>query len=139
MPAPGMHSGLPSDASMDLRMSEAALPLYEAVCRFVETEINPVTEEYYRRGADRAEHWGYGDGQLELLDGLKAKAGRGLWNFFLPDAETGVGLSNLDYAYIASELGKNPIASEVFNCSAPDTGNMEVLEHVGTAEQKARG
>jgi acyl-CoA dehydrogenase len=139
MPAPGMHSGLPSDASMDLRMSEAAVPLYEAVCAFVETEINPVTEEYYRRGVDRPEHWGYGEGQLELLDGLKAKARAArLWNFFLPDAETGVGLSNLDYAYIASELGKNPIASEVFNCSAPDTGNMEVLERVGTAEQKAR-
>ena len=59
-----------------------------------------------------------------------------LWNFFLPDAETGEGLANLDYAYIAAELGKNPIASECLNCSAPDTGNMEVLERVGTPEQK---
>jgi acyl-CoA dehydrogenase len=59
-----------------------------------------------------------------------------LWNFFLPDAETGEGLKNLDYAYIAVELGKNSIASECFNCSAPDTGNMEVLERVGTPEQK---
>lgn len=55
---------------------------------------------------------------------------------FLPDAETGEGLSNLDYAYIAFELGKNPLASECLNCSAPDTGNMEVLERVGTEEQK---
>ena len=63
---------------------------------------------------------------------------QGLWNFFLPDAETGEGLKNLDYAYIAAELGKNPLASETMNCSAPDTGNMEVLERVGTPEQKER-
>jgi len=70
---------------------------------------------------------------------VKAKAKKaGLWNFFLPNAETGEGLSNLDYCYIANELGKNPIASECFNCSAPDTGNMEVLERVGTPEQKKR-
>ena len=68
---------------------------------------------------------------------MKAKAkANGLWNFFLPNAETGEGLSNLDYAYIAQELGKNPLASECLNCSAPDTGNMEVLERVGTPEQK---
>ena len=72
-----------------------------------------------------------------MLESLKAKAKEaGLWNFFLPDAESGEGLSNLDYAYIAVELGKNPIASEVMNCAAPDTGNMEVLERVGTPEQK---
>ena len=70
---------------------------------------------------------------------MKAKAkSNGLWNFFLPNAETGQGLSNLDYAYIANELGKNPLASECLNCSAPDTGNMEVLERVGTPEQKER-
>ena len=60
----------------------------------------------------------------------------GLWNFFLPDADTGEGLSNLDYAYIAVELGKSPLASEIMNCAAPDTGNMEVLERVGTPAQK---
>src|SRR5215216_7360825 len=88
-------------------------------------------------GSARAEHWGYGEGQLELLDAVKAKAKtQGLWNFFLPNAETGEGLSNLDYAYIAVELGKNPMSSEVMNCAAPDTGNMEVLERVGTPEQK---
>jgi N-acetylmuramoyl-L-alanine amidase len=70
---------------------------------------------------------------------VKAKAkANGLWNFFLPNAETGEGLSNLDYAYIAVELGKSPLASECLNCSAPDTGNMEVLERVGTPEQKER-
>jgi len=78
-------------------------------------------------------------GQLDVLEVAKNKAkAEGLWNFFLPDAETGVGLNNLDYAYIAAELGKAPMASEVMNCSAPDTGNMEVLERVGTHEQKER-
>jgi acyl-CoA dehydrogenase len=57
---------------------------------------------------------------------------------FLPESSGGAGLSNLDYAYVAAELGRNPIASEVTNCSAPDTGNMEVLERVGTPEQKKR-
>ncbi len=76
-------------------------------------------------------------GQLELLQTAKDKAKTsGLWNFFLPDAETGEGLKNLDYAYIAAELGQTPLASESLNCSAPDTGNMEVLERVGTPEQK---
>jgi len=121
----------------DLRMSEGAKPLYEQVKTFVEKEVAPVTNEFYRLGADRADRWSWAPAQLELLDGLKAKAKtQGLWNFFLPDAETGDGLKNLDYAYIAAELGKNPIASECLNCSAPDTGNMEVLERVGTPEQK---
>ena len=136
MPAPGMHSGLPTDDAMNLAMSESAVPLYEAVKTFIATEVDPITDEFYRLGEGRPERWGYGEGQLELLDSVKAKA-NGLWNFFLPNAETGEGLSNLDYAYIANELGKSPLASECLNCSAPDTGNMEVLERVGTPEQKA--
>ncbi len=137
MPAPGMHSGVATDDAMNLSMSEHAVPLYEAVKTFIANEVDPITEEYYRLGEGRAEHWGYGEGQLELLEGVKAKAkANGLWNFFLPNAETGEGLSNLDYAYIANELGKSPLASESLNCSAPDTGNMEVLERVGTPEQK---
>ena len=137
MPAPGMHSGNATDDALNLAMSEHALPLYEAVKAFIANEVDPITEEFYRLGEGRAEHWGYGEGQLELLDSVKAKAkANGLWNFFLPNAETGQGLSNLDYAYIAIELGKNPLASECLNCSAPDTGNMEVLERVGTPEQK---
>ena len=76
-------------------------------------------------------------GQLELLEGAKQKAREaGLWNFFLPNAKIGEGLSNLDYAYIAAELAKSPLASETLNCSAPDTGNMEVLERIGTPERK---
>ncbi|HCI11284.1 MAG TPA: acyl-CoA dehydrogenase, partial [Alcanivorax sp.] len=93
----------------------------------------------HRLGEGRAERFSYAPGQLELLETAKNKAREaGLWNFFLPNAETGEGLSNLDYAYIAFELGKNPLASQTLNCSAPDTGNMEVLERVGTPEQKEK-
>ncbi len=78
-------------------MSDKAKPLYEAVKKFIAEEVEPNTEEFFKLGEGRAEHWGYGDGQLELLDSIKAKAKeQGLWNFFLPDAETGEGLSNLD-------------------------------------------
>jgi acyl-CoA dehydrogenase len=123
----------------DLRMSEEARPLFDEVKAFIRQEVEPITLEFYRLGEGRAERWSWAPGQLELLDGVKAKAkASGLWNFFLPDAETGRGLKNLDYAYIAAELGKNPLASECLNCSAPDTGNMEVLERVGTPEQKKR-
>jgi acyl-CoA dehydrogenase len=133
-------TALPSTPDMyDLRMSEAARPLFDAVQRFIAEEVEPNTEEFFRRGEGRADRWSYGPGQLDVLEAIKAKAKQqGLWNFFLPNAETGEGLSNLDYAYIAIELGKNPIAPECLNCNAPDTGNMEVLERVGTPEQKER-
>jgi acyl-CoA dehydrogenase len=137
-----MVGGALRTASMDdfdLRMSEDVRPLYEAVTAFIRDEVDPITEEFHDLGEGRVDRWSWAPGQLELLDGVKAKAkAQGLWNFFLPNAETGRGLSNLDYAYIANELGKNELASECFNCSAPDTGNMEVLEHVGTPEQKKR-
>jgi acyl-CoA dehydrogenase len=124
-------------AMYDLAMSEGAQPLLDAVKSFIANEIEPITEEFFRLGEGRADRWSYAPGQLELLESVKDKAkAQGLWNFFLPDAETGQGLNNLDYAYIAVELGKNPLASECLNCSAPDTGNMEVLERVGTPEQK---
>ena len=121
----------------DLRMSEKGRALFDEVKRHIRENVEPITEEYYRLGADRENRWSFAPGQLELLQGAKDKAkAAGLWNFFLPNAETGEGLSNLDYAYIAAELGKSPLASETLNCSAPDTGNMEVLERVGTPEQK---
>jgi len=121
----------------NLAMSEGARPLLDKVTSFIADEVEPITAEFFALGEGRADRWSFAPGQLELLDGVKAKAkANGLWNFFLPDAETGQGLSNLDYAYIAQELGKSPLASECLNCSAPDTGNMEVIERVGTPEQK---
>ncbi|MBL4713575.1 MAG: acyl-CoA dehydrogenase family protein [Alcanivorax sp.] len=121
----------------NLAMSEDARPLLDALAKHIRDNVDPITEEFHRLGEGRAERFSYAPGQLELLETAKNKAREaGLWNFFLPNAETGEGLSNLDYAYIAFELGKNPLASQTLNCSAPDTGNMEVLERVGTPEQK---
>jgi acyl-CoA dehydrogenase len=98
-----------------------------------------MSEEFHRLGEGNPDIWTYAPGQLECLEKAKDKAkAEGLWNFFLPNAQTGEGLSNLDYAYIAVELGKNRMASECMNCAAPDTGNMEVLERVGTPEQKKK-
>ncbi|WP_448584837.1 acyl-CoA dehydrogenase family protein [Thermaurantiacus sp.] len=137
--APGTFGLDPFDELHDLRMSAKAAPLLEAVRSFVAEVVEPMSREFFRLGEGRADRWSYAPGQLELLDGAKAEAKRrGLWNFFLPNAATGEGLSNLDYAYIAVELARNPLASECLNCSAPDTGNMEVLERVGTPEQKER-
>lgn len=121
----------------NLAMSEQARPLLDAVKLHIRDNVEPILEEFFRLNDEKADRWSWHPRQLELLDGAKAKAkASGLWNFFLPDAETGEGLSNLDYAYIAAELGKYPLASETLNCSAPDTGNMEVLERVGTPAQK---
>ena len=129
----------PTDDLNDLRMSARAMPLYEHVKRFIRDTVAPMSEEYDRLGEVAHDPWTFAPGQLEVLEVAKNKAkAEGLWNFFLPDAETGEGLSNLDYAYIAVELGKYPLASETMNCSAPDTGNMEVLERVGTEAQKER-
>ena len=127
----------PQDELNDLRMSDKALPLFNAVKAFIKDVAEPASEEWHRLGEGRPDPWQYAPGQLEVLEAAKEKAkAAGLWNFFLPNAETGEGLSNLDYAYIAVELGKVRLASEIMNCAAPDTGNMEVLERVGTPEQK---
>ena len=123
----------------NLEMSEGNKPLLNAVIKHIRENVDPISEEYHRLGDAQKDRWSYHPRQLELLEGAKQKArDAGLWNFFLPNAETGEGLSNLDYAYIAAELGKNPLASQTLNCSAPDTGNMEVLERVGTKEQKEK-
>ena len=120
----------------NLAMSAEARPLLERVKTFIAAEVEPMSVEFHKLDENKPSRWEYAPGQLELLDGVKDKAkANGLWNFFLPDSDVG-GLTNLDYAYIATELGKNPLASETLNCSAPDTGNMEVLERVGTPEQQ---
>ncbi|HEY1751727.1 MAG TPA: acyl-CoA dehydrogenase family protein [Caulobacteraceae bacterium] len=131
-------SALDLEAELNnLGMSKEARPLFDAVKRHIAENVAPIAEEFYRLGEGRAERWSWAPGQLELLQTAKDKAkASGLWNFFLPTSEIGRGLTNLDYAYIAAELGKQPLASESLNCSAPDTGNMEVLEKVGTPEQK---
>ena len=88
---PGLET---TDEMFDLRMSEGAKPLFEQVVAFVAAEVEPNTREFFRLGEDRSDRWSWAPGQLELLDSLKAKAKeQGLWNFFLPDAETGEGLS----------------------------------------------
>ncbi|MDU9003262.1 acyl-CoA dehydrogenase family protein [Sedimentitalea todarodis] len=131
-----VHDNTPLELN-NLEMSDKAKPLLAAVVKHIRENVDPITDEFYRLGEGRADRWSYAPGQLELLESAKVKArNSGLWNFFLPNAETGEGLSNLDYAYIAAELGKSPLAPETLNCSAPDTGNMEVLERVGTPEQK---
>ena len=123
----------------NLTMSEEAQPLLDAVTKHITDNVDPILEEYQTLQAEKDDPWQWHPRQLELLDGAKNKAKEsGLWNFFLPDADTGEGLKNLYYAYIAAELGKNPLASETLNCSAPDTGNMEVLERVGTVDQKEK-
>ena len=129
----------PSLKMNDLEMSEGSIPLFEAVKKHIEDNVKPIVEEYEELGRDLENRWSFHPRQLELLEGAKNKAKEaGLWNFFLPDSSIGHGMTNLDYAYIAAELGKVPLASESLNCNAPDTGNMEVLQHVGTPEQKEK-
>ncbi len=123
----------------NLAMSAQAEPLLDAVKKHIKENVEPITEEFFALDKQKKDRWSWHPRQLELLDGAKKKAkASGLWNFFLPDSEIGQGLTNLDYAYIAVELGKFSLASETLNCSAPDTGNMEVLERVGTEAQKEK-
>ncbi len=139
MPANPLNTDDFGGELFNLGISAQARPLLEKVKAFIAEEVAPMSEKFFALDAEKTDRWSFAPGQLELLDGVKAKAKeQGLWNFFLPNAETGEGLSNLDYAYIAFELGKVPLASECLNCSAPDTGNMEVLERVGTPEQKKK-
>ncbi|MEQ9519941.1 MAG: acyl-CoA dehydrogenase family protein [Parvibaculum sp.] len=131
-----------SDVNADLfnlAMSEEARPLMDAVKKHIVENVDPIVDEFRSLEKDKKDRWSWHPRQLELLEGAKNKAKEsGLWNFFLPESEIGSGLTNLDYAYIAVELGKSPLASETLNCSAPDTGNMEVLERVGTPAQKKK-
>jgi acyl-CoA dehydrogenase len=139
-PKPAVAPRPDLDAELNnLAMSKAAQPLFDAVKKHIDENVAPMSEEFFRLGEGRKDPWSWAPGQLELLEVAKNKAkASGLWNFFLPNSEIGQGLTNLDYAYIAAELGKQPLASETLNCSAPDTGNMEVLERVGTPEQKEK-
>lgn len=121
---------------MDLGISSKIAPLLEDVKRFMAEEIAPLEEEYLSEIAV-GDRWQFTARQTEIMSGLKEKSrARGLWNFFLTDGEAGSGLNTVEYAYLAEEMGKSHIAAEVFNCSAPDTGNMEVLHKYGSEAQK---
>ena len=121
---------------MDLGVSDNVKPLLEEVRTFIEQEILPLEREYLDE-IDVGDRWQYTDRQTEIREGLKAKAkAKGLWNFFLTDGDSGSGLNTVEYAYLAEEMGKSHIAAEIFNCAAPDTGNMEVLHKYGTEAQK---
>ena len=121
----------------NLELSEQFKPTLERVKCFIAEEIKPRETDYFA-SPNTQDRWSLSDKQAEILGQLKEQAKtEGLWNFFLPDWN-GEGITNLDYAYLAVEMGRCGLAPEVFNCSAPDTGNMEVLHKYGSASQKAR-
>jgi acyl-CoA dehydrogenase len=128
-----------STAVYNLSIPVRAERLLARVKDYITEEVEPVTREFFELGRGRADPWSFAPGQLDVLNTLKQRAkDLGLWNLFLPQLAGSNALSNLEYAYVAFELGKNPLASESLNCSAPDTGNIEVLLRVGTATQKRR-
>ncbi len=123
---------------MDLGVSDRVRPLLDAVRAFITDRVLPVDEEFLDEVA-KGDRWSLTARQAEILDDLKSTARQqGLWNFWLTDSEKGYGLSTVEYAWLAEETGRAHLAAEAFNCSAPDTGNMEVLERYGTDEQKAQ-
>jgi len=124
---------------MNLGMTERVKPLVQKVRAMVQDEIAPLDAEFHAEIGKTGDRFEHTPRMMEILSSLKAKAKeRGLWNFWLTDSEKGYGLSTVEYAYLAEEMGKVRIAAEVFNCSAPDTGNMEVFERYGSAAHKER-
>jgi acyl-CoA dehydrogenase len=123
---------------MDLGISEKIRPILEQVKTFIDEEILPVEKEFFDE-INVGDRWQWTDRQNEIREPLKDKAKeKGLWNFFLTEGEEGYGLNTVEYAYLAEEMGKSHLAAEVFNCAAPDTGNMEVLAKYGSEAQKAQ-
>ncbi len=123
---------------MDLGMSERVRPLVEQVRAMTRDEIMPLDEEYEAELQASPSRFKPTKRMVEILETLKAAAReRGLWNFWLTDSAHGYGLNTVEYAYLAEEMGWSHLAPEVFNCSAPDTGNMEVLERFCTPGQRA--
>ncbi|HEY1857439.1 acyl-CoA dehydrogenase family protein [Acidocella sp.] len=115
--------------------SQKVEALRERVADFMAAYIYPHEAELFAAPALADDRWQ----PLALLEEIKAKAQAvGLWNLFLPDSEFGAGLTNSEYAPLAELMGRSPFAPEAFNCSAPDTGNMEVLVRYGTPAQKGR-
>jgi acyl-CoA dehydrogenase len=118
---------------MNFEFGEKTKELQRRLLSFMDEHIYPNEQRYYQEAEN---------GQWQptrIIEELKPKArATGLWNLFLPDSEDGAGLTNLEYAPLCEIMGRSPMAAEVFNCSAPDTGNMEVLARYGTPEQKGR-
>jgi acyl-CoA dehydrogenase len=124
---------------MNLGITERVRPLIAAVRAMVRDEIMPIEAEYEAEVGREGDRFKPTARMVEIFAGLKARArSQGLWNFWLTGSDKGLGLTTVEYAYLAEEMGWSPLAAEVFNCSAPDTGNMEVLERFGSPEQKAR-
>src|ERR1044072_2965809 len=121
---------------VDFSHSAGATDDLRRVGDFVRTEIEPVEADYHRTLRAASDPWVV----LPVVEELKTKArAQGLWNLFLPETEHGgAGLSNVEYAPLAEQMGRSPLAPEVFNCNAPDTGNAEVLVKYGSAEQRER-
>lgn len=118
---------------MDFDYSPKVKTLQKRVQDFMEAHVYPNEETYYNQLNSQGDRW-----QIPpIMEELKTKAkAAGLWNLFLPESGRGAGLTNMEYAPLCEIMGRSFIAPEVFNCSAPDTGNMEVLERYGTEEQK---
>ena len=118
---------------MEFAFSQKTRMYQEQLGDFMNKHIYPNEQTFVDQLNGQSTRW-----QVpSIMEELKAKAReRGLWNLFLPESERGAGLTNLDYAPLCEIMGRSPIAPEIFNCSAPDTGNMEVLERYGTAEHK---
>jgi acyl-CoA dehydrogenase len=118
---------------MNFDYSDKVKTLMTRLRAFMDEHIYPNEKRYYQE--IEKDRWA----PTKIIEELKPKArAAGLWNLFLPDDENGAGLSNLEYAPLCEVMGRSILAPEVFNCSAPDTGNMEVLARYGTAEQKER-
>ena len=117
---------------MDFEYSQKVKNLQEKVTNFMNESVYE-NEGVYKKQVEEGGRWCI----PEIMETLKAKAkSEGLWNLFLPDSNLGAGLTNTEYAPLCEIMGRSPIGAEVFNCSAPDTGNMEVLVRYGTEEQK---
>jgi len=118
---------------MDFAFSEKTKEFERRLLAFMDEHIYPNERRYYEQ--TERNRWQ----PTRIIEELKPKArAAGLWNLFLPDDENGAGLTNLEYAPLCEIMGRSPVAPEVFNCSAPDTGNMEVLARYGTPEQRER-
>lgn len=122
---------------MDLGMSDRVKPLVEQVRDIVRNEVIPLEGDYDAEIGRDGDRWKHTPRMEEIMEGLKGKAkSKGLWNFFLTHSRKGFGLNTVEYAYLAEEMGWSRLGPQVFNCSAPDTGNMEVLEKYGSDAHK---